>query len=175
MSVPSIPTSYSFGGNAPFDIHTTLDGSLDTTSTATIVGDPNRPLSTLLIGDRNKPLTTLVIGDRNQPLTTLLIGDPNQPISTDSKIELLNLPRFTLQDIKDMMKVRVRMPNYSQVCFKLLGQELFSICLNGEAQVITEPYVPNAMERCETECCEADTRPFPERGNGDVKEFVVGQ
>ena len=68
-----------------------------------------------------------------------------------------------IQDIKDMMKVRVRIPNYSQVCFKVMGLELFSICVNGEGQVITEPYIPTAAERCETDCCEPDTRPFPER------------
>ena len=83
-------------------------------------------------------------------------------IDTNSKVDLLNLPHFTLQDIKDMMKVRMHIPNYSTICFKMLGMELFSICIGGEAQVITEPYVPNAAERCETNCCEPDTRPFPE-------------
>jgi hypothetical protein len=31
-----------------------------------------------------------------------------------------------------------------------------------KGQVITEPYIPNAAERCEDDCCEPDTRPFPE-------------
>jgi hypothetical protein len=93
-------------------------------------------------------------------------------VSTDSKVEILNLPRFTLQDIKDMMKVRVRIPNYSQVCFKLLGQEFFTICMNGESQVITEPYVPNALERCEIECCEPDTRPFPENKDRNPNDAI---
>ena len=92
-----------------------------------------------------------------------LKGDPKEPVSTDSKVEILNLPRFTLQDIKDMMKVRMRIPNYSNVCFKVFGIEMFSVCVSGEGQVITEPYIPNAAERCETDdCCEPDTRPFPE-------------
>lgn len=120
------------------DLKTHIDGAISTNTTAKLTGDPN------------------------EPIATLLIGDPAKPIATDSKIEILNLPKFTLQDIKDMMKVRMRIPNYSQVCFKILGQEIFSICMNGEGQVITEPYVPNAMERCEVECCEPDTRPFPE-------------
>jgi hypothetical protein len=83
-------------------------------------------------------------------------------LSTDSKVDILNLPHFTLQDIKDMMKVRMRIPNYSNVCFKMFGVEFFSICIGGEGQVITEPYVPNAAEKCEVSCCEPDTRPFPE-------------
>ena len=91
-------------------------------------------------------------------LSTIVSGG----LSTDSKVDILNLPHFTLQDIKDMMKVRVRIPNYSNVCFKVLGMEMFSICIGGESQVITEPYTPNAAENCETNCCEPDTRPFPE-------------
>lgn len=91
-----------------------------------------------------------------------LTGDPSKPVATDSKMEILNLPRFTLQDIKDMMKVRMRIPNYSNICFKMFGIEMFSLCMSGEGQVITEPYIPNAAERCETnDCCEPDTRPFP--------------
>jgi hypothetical protein len=139
----SIPQDYNI--TFPEGISTHLDGNLTTT----------------LAGSVNTNSTAKLIGDPNQPLATLLIGDKNKPIATDSKLELLNLPRFTLQDIKDMMKVRVRIPNYSQICFKLFGQEIFTICMNGEGQVITEPYVPNAMERCEPECCEPDTRPFP--------------
>jgi hypothetical protein len=103
-----------------------------------------------------------VTGDKNKPVATLLIGDSSQPIATDSKVELLNLPRFTLQDIKDMMMVRMRIPNYSQICFKMFGVEFFTICMNGEGQVITEPYKPNSLELCEDECCAPDTRPFPE-------------
>ena len=148
MGSPSIPDKYylfpQMSGAVGLDtqlngdLNTHIDGAISTNTTAKLTGDPN------------------------EPIATLLIGDPAKPIATDSKIEILNLPRFTLQDIKDMMKVRVRSPNYSQVCFKLLGQEIFSICMNGEGQVITEPYVPNAMERCEVECCEPDIRPFPE-------------
>lgn len=148
MGSPTIPEDYtldhSISGTLGLDTHlngdlnTHIDGSLTTTNSAKITGDPD------------------------EPIATLLIGDPAKPVSTDSKIEILNLPRFTLKDIKDMMKVRVRIPNYSQVCFKFLGQEIFSVCMNGEGQVITEPYVPNALERCEIDCCEPDTRPFPE-------------
>ena len=151
MGSPKIPQDYNlhFPDHVPVDTH--LDGNITTNlgGTLTLAG---------AIATTNSAKLT---GDPNEPIATLLIGDPARPVSTDSKIEILNLPRFTLQDIKDMMKVRVRIPNYSQVCFKMLGLELFSICLNGEGQVITEPYIPNAAERCETEICELDTRPFP--------------
>lgn len=92
-------------------------------------------------------------------LATIVSG----ALATSSTVDILNLPHFTLQDIKDMMKVRVHIPNYSNICFKMMGMELFSICIGGEAQVITEPYIPTAMEKCEDACCEPDTRPFPVR------------
>jgi hypothetical protein len=153
MGSPSIPTGYHVDTHLDGGVATHLDGNLTTTLAGAVHTDLGGSLTT--------NSTAKVIGDPAQPLATLLIGDPARPIATDSKVEILNLPRFTLQDIKDMMKVRVRIPNYSQMCFKIFGQEIFSLCINGEGQVITEPYVPNALERCEGECCEPDTRPFP--------------
>lgn len=158
MSVPSIPTDYSHQVHVypekDFDLNTTVDGGLDT------------KLSGAFGVVHSGSLETKVSGSLKTDNVLKLTGDPSAPVATDNKIEILNLPRFTLQDIKDMMKVRVRMPNYSNMCFKLLGMELFSICMSGEGQVITEPYIPNAAERCETDCCEPDTRPFPETGDG---------
>src|SRR5262249_904271 len=139
----------------PISVTSFLSGTVNSNVTATTNSTVNGTIGS----------NVTLVGDPNKPLTTLLIGDPAKPVSTDSKFELLNLPRFTLQEIKDMMKVRVRLPNYSQICFKMFGLEFFSICLSGEGQVITEPYVPNPMERCEVECCEPDTRPFPKRDN----------
>ena len=164
MSTPTIPTSYThhLRPDKVFDIESTLDGGLDTTLKGGFDAKHSGSLETKVSGKLETDNDVKITGDPKQPIATLLIGDKNQPVSTDSKVEILNLPRFTLQDIKDMMKVRVRIPNYSQVCFKVMGLELFSICVNGEGQVITEPYVPNAAERCETDCCEPDTRPFPE-------------
>jgi hypothetical protein len=153
MGSPTIPQDYYLRFPDGIGVDTHLDGNLNTNLGGTLT----------LAGTVATNNTAKLTGDPAQPIATLLIGDPNKPVATESKIELVNLPKFTLQDIKDMMKVRVRIPNYSQVCFKLLGQEIFSICINGEGQVITEPYVPNAAERCEVECCEPDTRPFPER------------
>lgn len=153
MSVPSIPTTYThkLRPETTFDIDSTIDGGLDT------------KLSGSFGAIHSGSLDTNLNGSLKTDNVLKLTGDPNQPVVTDSKIELLNLPRFTLDDIKDMMKVRIHIPNYSNVCFKVLGIEMFSICMGGETQVISEPYVPNSAERCETDCCEPDTRPFPQR------------
>jgi len=152
MSMPEIPKEF-FHHLIPdkkFDVDSTIDGTL------------NSNLEGGFDARHSGSLQTIVSGKLDTDNVLTLKGDAAQPVATDSKLEILNLPKFTLQDIKDMMKVRVHIPNYSNVCFKLFGVEMFSVCVSGEAQVITEPYVPNAAERCETDCCEPDTRPFPE-------------
>jgi hypothetical protein len=154
MSTPTIPKTYTHKLKPvdTFDVDSMIDGGLDTRMSGGF--DANHSGS----------LETKVSGSLKTDNVLKLTGDPNEPVSTDSKIEVLNLPRFTLQDIKDMMKTRVRIPNYSNVCFNMMGVELFSVCMSGEGQVITEPYVPNAAERCEDDCCQPDTRPFPGEG-----------
>ncbi len=160
MSMPSIPTTYRHRLEpvAPFDVDSTIDGSLET------------ELSGSFEAIHAGSIETKVSGELKTDNVLKLTGDPAEPVSTDSKIEILNLPRFTLQDIKDMMKTRVRIPNYSNLCFKMMGVEVFSMCLSGEGQIITEPYVPNAAERCEDDdCCKPDTRPFPGDSTGNIK------
>jgi len=128
---------------------------------AQLTGDTNSPIATLITGDPGKPLATLVTGDPNKPVTTLLKGDAKNPIATT--FELLNIPRLSLADIKDLLtpKIRVRMPNYEQVCLKLFGLEVFSVCLSGEFQTIIQGYEPTPRERCESDCPDLDKRPFP--------------
>ena len=164
MSVPSIPTDFSHHlyPEKTFDIDSTIDGTL------------NSNLQGGFDARHSGSLQTIVSGKLETDNVLTLKGDAAQPVATDSKIELLNLPKFTLQDIKDMMKVRVHVPNYSNVCFKIFGVEMFSVCMSGEAQIITEPYVPNAAENCETDCCEPDTRPFPESNNNIHGTDVAG-
>lgn len=159
MSKPTIPTEYThkLKPEKTFDVDSMIDGGLDTRMSGGFDAKHSGELETKVSG--------LLKTDNVLKLT----GDPKEPVSTDSKVEILNLPRFTLQDIKDMMKTRVRIPNYSNVCFKMMGVELFSVCMSGEGQVITEPYVPNAAERCEDDCCQPDTRPFPEK-RSNVKD-----
>lgn len=151
----------------------TLGGGLEL-DPVEISGDPSRPLTTLVKGDKDAPVTTLMTGDSEKPLATLLTGDPGKPISTlltgdpnkpmAATIEMLNIPRLSLDDIKDLLtpKLRIQMPNYQQLCFKLFGMEVFSLCLSGESQVITQPFRPNKYERCEPDCPDLDVRPFPE-------------
>ncbi|AEE52761.1 hypothetical protein [Haliscomenobacter hydrossis] len=129
--------------------------------TTKVIGDKNQPVASLILGDPNQPITTTIQGNEAKPITTTIQGNKDKPIV--SQVELLNLPNFSKQDLKDLLtpEIRVRIPNYNQVSFKLLGIEVFNICTSGESQVITEPYVPNAYERCEISCCEPDTRPFP--------------
>lgn len=128
---------------------------------ARLSGDAANPIATLLTGDAAKPITTLLTGDAAKPITTQLQGDPAKPIA--ATMEILNIPRLSLEDIKDLMtpEIRIRMPNYEQLCLKLFGVEVLSLCLSGELQTITEPYVPNRFERCDLDCPDLDTRPFP--------------
>ena len=155
-------TSPSFDIDLGGGLTVDLEGNPATPVSALITGDPNKPLSTQITGDVNKPLSTLIIGDPNKPISMQIQGNPAKPVAVS--MEMMNLPRFTLTDIKDLMKVRIRLPHYEQFCFKLFGIEVFSFCMSGEAQLITEPYVPNAHERCEiVDCCEPDTRPFPKQ------------
>lgn len=156
MSTPKIPKTYThkLKPEDTFDIDSMIDGGLDTR------------LSGSFNADHSGSLETKMSGSLETDNVLKLTGDSKNPVATDSKIEILNLPRFTLEDIHDLRKTRVRIPNYTNMCFNMMGVELFSVCVSGEGQVITEPYVPNAAERCEDDCCLPDTRPFP----GDRRE-----
>jgi hypothetical protein len=48
--------------------------------------------------------------------------------------------------IKELPSMRVHLPVDYRVCVGLFGAELLSMRLCGQAQVITEPYVPNPCE-----------------------------
>jgi len=150
-----------------------ITGNKDNPVGAFITGDPDKPVGSQLTGVKSKPLASYITGnpsepigsqitgDRQKPVAVQLTGDPGQPVA--STVELLNIPRLTLSDIKDIMTPQIRMhiPNYQQMSFKLLGVELFTWCMSGESEVITQPYVPNRFEECKIECPDADMRPFP--------------
>ncbi len=174
MATPSIkvPTSYThtlnFGGGlaifaAPMSVNSLVTGDKSHPVATHVTGDKSQPVGTHVTGDKSQPIGTHVTGDKSSPVATLVTGDPNQPIG--SQVELLNIPRLSKQDMKDLLtpEIRVHIPHYNQVCLKFLGMEVLTLCFSGESQVITEPYVPNAYERCEGSCCEPDTRPFPQR------------
>lgn len=183
MASPSvkIPSSYThtinFGAGltiitTPMNVNTKVTGDRNNPVASLVLGDPNMPVGVdskvKVTGDKAQPIGSHVTGDKNNPVASLITGDPSQPIG--SQIDLLNLPHLTKQDIKDLLtpEIRMHIPHYSQMCLKVLGTEVLSLCFSGESQVVTEPYVPNAYERCETDCCEPDTRPFPTRPSTQV-------
>lgn len=126
---------------------------------ASLTGNPSAPIATSLTGDKQKPIATHLTGDEDNPIATLITGDPDQPVA----LEMLNIPRLSLDDIKDLLtpKFRMRFPNYEQICLNILGIEVLSVCFSGEIQAIAGPNVPNRFERCEIDCPDLDTREFP--------------
>ena len=50
--------------------------------------------------------------------------------------------------IKEIPRIRGHLPADFSVGLSILGMELLSLRLCGEAQIITEPYVPNPCETC---------------------------
>ncbi len=74
-------------------------------------------------------------------------------ITSDSKVNLgldnlriKELPKIELEF--GMKPTRVHLPTHYQMCFSLLGMEMFKLALCGETMMITEPYVPHKTEEC---------------------------
>lgn len=64
------------------------------------------------------------------------------PVSVSLQPVALNLA------ITELPKLRVHVPAHFRFGFSFFGREWAALELCGEAQVITEPYVPNPAERC---------------------------
>jgi hypothetical protein len=62
-------------------------------------------------------------------------------------VDIASLPDLNLR-IKEIPSIRAHIPANFRLGFSVLGVELAALNLCGEAQVITEPYVPNPCERC---------------------------
>jgi hypothetical protein len=62
-------------------------------------------------------------------------------------VAISTLPDLNLR-IKEIPSVRAHVPANFRLGLSILGVELAALHLCGEAQVITEPYVPNPCERC---------------------------
>jgi hypothetical protein len=62
-------------------------------------------------------------------------------------VAISNLPDLNLR-IREIPSIRAHVPAHFRLGFSVLGVELAALELCGEAQVITEPYVPNPCERC---------------------------
>ena len=57
------------------------------------------------------------------------------------------LPDLNLR-IREIPSIRAHVPANFRLGFSVMGVELAALNLCGEAQVITEPFVPNPCERC---------------------------
>lgn len=177
--------------NAPISLSALLEGDPNAPITALLRGDPNAPIGAQLTGNENAPISALLKGDPNAPisaqltgnenapvtlklepveLTATLKGDPNAPISTFSQFELLNFPRFTFDQVIELVEtlktpnLRIQLPLNINFAFSVFPLTLFGIdAMNfkicGEPQIILHQYVPNALERCEVDCESEDCHP----------------
>jgi hypothetical protein len=62
-------------------------------------------------------------------------------------VAISNLPDVNVR-IKEIPSIRAHVPANFRLGFSIFGVELAALHLCGEAQIITEPYVPNPCERC---------------------------
>ncbi|MBJ7471710.1 MAG: hypothetical protein JHD16_10435 [Solirubrobacteraceae bacterium] len=110
---------------------------------------------------RIKELPTITLGKITagvdpitlNPLSIAITRIPKLAIGLDP-IEIkpltVNLGPIELNlAIKEIPSVRVHLPVHLGLGLSLLGHEVLSARVAGEAQVITEPYEPNACEHCE--------------------------
>ena len=67
---------------------------------------------------------------------------------TINKVQLGIDPLEMHMSIDKLPDIRAHLPADFHVGLSLLGMELMCVRLCGEAQMITEPYVPNPCERC---------------------------
>ena len=68
-------------------------------------------------------------------------------IPSNYSVGVTSLPDVNLR-IREIPSVRAHIPANFRLGFSILGVELAALHLCGEAQVITEPYLPNPCERC---------------------------
>ena len=76
-----------------------------------------------------------IVTSSNVTLSVAITEIPT--ITTDLNIAITEIP-----------EQRVHLPAHFQLCFSLLGVELWNLSLCGEAQVINEKYVPRRTEQC---------------------------
>jgi hypothetical protein len=113
------------------DINVDLGGHLGSVGPVCVAGIPDN----FTINIPSLPKVTLGIDPAENKVQ---IGvDP----LTINPVEL----RMSIERIPD---IRAHLPADFHVGLSVLGMELMGVRLCGEAQVITEPYVPNPCERC---------------------------
>ena len=88
---------------------------------------------------------------RVQTLPDISITDigPVGPVSLTGGVGITSLPEVNLR-IREIPSIRAHVPANFRLGISVLGIELAALNLCGEAQVITEPFVPNPCERCGT-------------------------
>lgn len=119
-----IPNPMTVNSNLSGAIGTALSGSLGAIGPITVAGIP----STFHINV--------------DALPTIQLGE----ITTHSKIDPVDVTaHIAIEKIPD---IRAHLPANFSVGLSLLGVELMCLRLCGEAQVITEPYLPNPCESC---------------------------
>ena len=109
------------------DVNVDLGGSLGSVGPVTVAGIP----SSYTISVQSLPKVSLGI----DPITI-------------NKVQLGVDPVELKMSVEKIPDIRAHLPTDFHVGLSLLGMELMCVRLCGEAQMITEPYVPNPCERC---------------------------
>jgi len=126
----TIPTNYNVSGPGNGPIPADISGSLGAIGPVTVAGIPN----TFDINIDKLPDVHIDI----DKIPKIQLGlDPVTINPLD-----LNL------SIKEIPNIRGHLPADFCIGLSIMGIELLSVRLCGEAQIITEPYVPNPCERC---------------------------
>jgi hypothetical protein len=68
-------------------------------------------------------------------------------IPSSYTVAISNLPDVNVR-IREIPSIRAHVPANFRLGFSVLGVELAALHLCGEAQIITEPYLPNPCEKC---------------------------
>lgn len=134
-----------------FDVE--VSGGLGVGPIGPIVG----PLPRIVVGLDQLPATLPKIQVGLDPLKVGITDLPPIAVGiTDLppvKVGITELPPIKLDPIElrltEFPSIRAHLPADFHVGISFLGHELVGVRLCGEAQAITEPYVPNPCERCE--------------------------
>jgi hypothetical protein len=127
--------SFKFPSSFDFDLDTTFDGSVDL-SLPTDYGISIRQLPTININVAPLELRPVEI----------------RPLEMSFRL-------------KEVPSLRVHFPIDYKVCFGVFGIEIASVHFCGQAQVITEPYVPNPCEQRFTRVVQDLPAPQPNADN----------
>ncbi len=94
------------------------------------------------------PITVNKLSAAVDPLSIGITQLPKIQIGLDPVQLNLGPIEFNLS-VKEIPSVRVHLPLHFGFGLKVLGHDVLSAKVAGEAQVITEPYEPNACEHCD--------------------------